>query len=402
MQFHYVAYTLEAGIFKGRVEARSEDEARTELIGQGYKPLSVRKSTRLPSLDKVLPSLYQIKTGELIGFGRQASTMLASGANLLRVLEMIGAETPSRGLKKVLASIYERVSEGDEFTTALRQHPDVFDDVFISLVEVGEYTGRLAPALEQLADIMEQAHEAKQRAVKTMMMPLFLISTSLLMLGFMSFVALPPLLDTFESMGVEIPLLTRMMVGLTNGIVDYILYIAIGVVFTVVAYKLARRNRSLRYYLDFLKLRAPLLGSLILASELGRFSRIMSTLLENGVELSTALQLCISSSKNAALGRAWREADEGLMAGQRMASTLEKHKIVPSLFVELMAIGEESNSLARTTGELADAYEKRFQERISAILAVAEPVSTFAVGGVVLFMALSIMKPILSAASAVE
>ena len=402
MLYQYVAYTLQEGVVKGRLEARTEDDARAELMERGYKPLSVARTLRLPDLDKVFPSLYQVKTGELVAFARQMATMIASGANLLRVLEMLQAETTGRGMRKVLARIHERVSEGEEFTAALREHPQVFDEVFVSLVEVGEYTGRLGPAMEQLAEIIAQAHEAKQRAIKSLMMPVFLIGTSFLMLGFMAFVALPPLLDTFESMDVEIPLMTQVMVGGVNFAVDNVLQILIGVVAVFAVYKLARRFARIKYVLDYAKAKMPLLGGLVLAAELGRFSRIMATLLSSEVELATALRLGLNSTKNEALRRAWDEADQALMSGHRMAEALSKRKIIPTMFVELVAIGEETNTLGRTMTELADSNLQTFEDRVSAILAIAEPVSTFAVGGVVLFMALSVMTPILSAANAVQ
>ena len=401
MQFQYVAYTIKAGIVKGRLEARDEEDARTELIEQGYRPLTIKQPSQL-SFDRILSSMDVVKPAELLSFARHTSTMLASGAHLLHALEMLQAEGSSRPMRKVLARLHERVTDGDSFTKALREHPKVFDDVFVSLVEVGEYTGRLGHALLELADIMEQAQEAKKRLVKAMMMPMFLIGSSILMLGFMAFVALPPLLDTFESMDVEVPFITRLMVGAVNFVVESILQIFIVVVLIFGVYKLLQRFPTTKYIVHVGKIRTPLMGGLMLASELGRFSRVMSTLLNAGVDLPSALRLAMDSTKNEALKRAWTDAEASLISGHRIAEALLKHSVLPQMFVELFAIGEEGNTLGKTLGELATAYEKQFEDRITAALGVAEPVSTFAAGGVVLAMAMSVMKPILSAASAVQ
>ena len=400
MQFQYVAYTLAEGVVKGRVNAESEAEARAELSGRGFKTLHLKRPPRI-SLDKVFKTQPKVKPGELLAFCRTTSTMLASGATLLRVLEMLVGEASSSGMRKVLTSIHQRVTQGDSFTLALRDYPNVFDDVFLSVVEVGEYTGKLGPALLQLADIMEKQQKAKAEAMKAMMMPIFLIGSSGLMLGFMVFVAFPPLISTFNSMDVEIPLVTRLMIGIVEGVVNGVLYVGIGVVSLVVGYKVLQRIPITKYYLHVGKANAPLIGSLTMASELGTFSRIMATLLLNGVDVPSALRLARSSAKNEALRRAWDAAEESLINGHRMAEALLKHKILPQMFVELMAIGEETNSLPRTMGELADAYQKEFEDKITKMLAILEPVSTFAVGGLVLFMALSVMKPILSAAGEV-
>ncbi len=402
MRFNYVAYTLDEGVLKGRLEARDEDEARTQITERGYKPLTVKRSFEMPGIEKLVPSLFQVKVGELVSFARQMSTMLAGGANLLHALEMLQAETGNRTMRNVLASIHGRVSEGDSFTGALREHPTVFDEVFMSLVEVGEYTGRLGPALEQLARIMAQAHEAKQRAMKALMMPMFLVGVSVLMLGFMAFVAFPPLINTFEKMNVDVPQITSLLIGAVNGMVDNFLQLLVGGVAVFVVYKLLQRFRPTKYGIDLVKARAPLLGPLTLASELGRFSRIMATLLGAGVDLPTSLRLGLSSTKNEVLRRAWTSATESLVTGHRMAEALRQHSIVPRMLVELVAIGEESNTLPRTMTEVADAYEKQFEDRIAAILAVVEPASQIAVGGVVLIMMLSIMKPILSAADSLR
>ena len=402
MQYQYVAYTLEDGIIKGRIEAEDAHEARASLLDRGLKPLRLRRALRPPNLGKLLPGLYAVKEAELIAFARSTSTMLSSGANLIRALEMLEAEAKSRGMKRVLVAVKEKVSGGDGLSTALRAHPDVFDEVFVSLVEVGEYTGRLASALEQLGDIMSQEQEAKARVKKALMMPVFLMGTSFLMLGFMSLVSLPPLLDTFNEMGIEIPLLTRLMVGGSTFFKENILQLAVGLFVFIFIYKLVRKIPSARFAIDVSKARMPLMGPLLMSAELGRFSRVLSTLLGNGVEFPSALSLGMGATKNEAIHRAWEDAEEALVTGQPVVKALERHPVLPRLFIELIKVGEETNTLRRTMDELASAYEKQFETRIEAILAVAEPASTFSVGGVIFFMAMSVMRPILEASNAVS
>src|SRR5688500_3353929 len=135
MQYTYVAYTVDQGIRKGRLEAKNDSDARAAIIEQGFKPLKIKRTREMPGMEKMIPSLYKVKTAQLIAFARQMSTMLASGANLLRALEMIQAQTRNKVMKKTIAKIHERVSEGESFTGALREHPLVFDQVFVSLVE---------------------------------------------------------------------------------------------------------------------------------------------------------------------------------------------------------------------------------------------------------------------------
>ena len=401
MQYSYVAYTLDQGIVKGKVEAGDESEARAELEEQGIKPLRLKAPTQF-SFDKVLSSMDKVKPKELLPMCRQMGTMLASGATLIRTLQIAQGEGCSKPLRKILADIEVNVGQGESLTKAMRNHPKVFDDVFVSLVEVGEHTGKLGPALSELADIMAAQAEAKAKAVKAMMMPMFLIGSSMLMLAFMAFVAFPPLIATFEDMNVEVPIYTALLIGGVNGATANIGPVFLVLVVTVIVYKVLGRFPTTAYWLDQGKARLPIMGGIMLAGELARFTRIMATLLNNGVDVPSSLRLAMTASKNSAVKKAWTDSEESLVSGHRMGEALSRHSILPAVFVELMTIGEESNTLTQVSTELADAYEKQFEDKIGNLLAVLEPVSTFSVGGLVLFMAMSTLKPILGAAQQVE
>ena len=367
MQFQYVAYTLESGVIKGRLDAEDEQEARAALEERGYKTLRVSPPPRI-RLDK-LPI----------------------------TLETLSAEGTSRPMRKILSSIHERVSAGDSFVSALRQHPDTFDDIFISLVEVGEYTGKLAGALRELADMMQQMHDAKKKAKKAMIMPAFLVLMSIGMLTFMTTAVLPPLVATFQDMDIEVPWYTVMLVNWKNVILRNIVPIGGTILAVLVIYKGLQRNPGMKYRIHLGKAKIPVMGGVILAAELGTFSRVMTSLIRSGVDLPTSLRLGISSTNNEAVRQAWIDAEESLMSGHRMAAALVKHPILPQMFVELMAIGEDSNTLSSTMSELADSYQRQFQERVEAMVGLVEPVATLAVGGVVLLLMLSVMQPILGA-----
>ena len=196
--------------------------------------------------------------------------------------------------------------------------------------------------------------------------------------------------------------MTSLMVGVSSFFVNNFIQLAIGVVVFIVIYKLVRKIPSARLAIDTGKARVPLLGPLILSAELGRFARVLATLLGNGVGFPSALALGMNSTKNEAILMAWKDADEALVTGQPLVKALERHPVIPRLFIELIQVGEEANTLPRTMDELANAYQKQFETRIEAILAVAEPASTFSVGGVIFFMAMSVMKPILAASESVN
>ena len=396
MQYRYVGYNLDEGIIRGRIEADNEATVRDEVSDKGYKLLEIKAMRRLPGMEDLFPSLFKIKQKDLVRFTQQLAIMVRGGGNLQRALELLEEETHNRILKRILGGVIKALDEGGSLSTAMAQHPKVFSTRYVSVVGAGEHTGRLAPALDQLSSIMEKEQEARDKAKHTMMMPMFTIGASAVMLVLMLTVLLPPLLTTFERMGNDIPLITRIAMGMIGGVTNNMKTIAGAVLLLVVLIAVTKRVESLRYASHLVQVRAPLLGPLILAGDLSQFSRTVSMLLDSGIPLATALPLGISGIKNQVIKRALIAGEESLVSGHGLSDPLRDNPILPKMWVELVLIGEESNTLAITMGELANAYQKELENRLSSLLTMLEPLSTLMVGGIVLFIALSMFLPIYS------
>ncbi|MFH1141872.1 MAG: type II secretion system F family protein [Chloroflexota bacterium] len=396
MRFSYLAYNLAQGTVKGHMEATTVADAQGELRQRGYKPLAVRPSKGMPGIESLFPSLFRVKPGDLVRFARHLASMLGSGGNLLRSLEMMEEESRSKVMRRVLLSIHKTLDEGGSLAAALKEHPLAFDPLFVSVVEVGEYSGHLGPSLEQLADIVEREQEAKKKAMRTLMYPLAIVGLSLVTMGVLMVVALPPMLSVIQQMKGEVPLVTRLTIGAFTGAKNNFVQIVIGVALLFVLVKLMSRIPRTRYAIEAVRVKAPLIGSMIVASELARFSRTMAMLLEAGVPLTTALELAMGGCKNQVMKRAFLASQESLLSGHGFTPALKKHPILPSLFVELAMIGETSNSLKRTMRDAAEAYQKETEQRLNGLLTMLEPASTLVVGAMVAIMAFSMLMPIYS------
>jgi type II secretory pathway component PulF len=396
MEYQFIGYTLEKGIVKGRIEADTEAEARDNIIQRGYKLLQVKASWRPPGLETLFPSLFKVKSKDLVRFTQQLAIMVRGGGSLQRALELLEIESRNRVMRRILTAIVKSLNEGGSLSSAMAQHPAVFSPRFVSVVGAGEHTGRLAPALDQLASIMDKEQDARQKAKRTMMMPMFTIGASMLMLVLMLTVLLPPLLETFEKMGKDIPLITRIAMAAVGGLTNNLKLIALGIVLTGGGIWGLRRAPNFQYYFHLLQARSPILGPLILAGEISQFSRTIAMLLHSGIPLATALPLGIAGCKNLTLRRAFAAGEESLVAGHGLTEALRTFSILPKMWVELVMIGEESNTLSQTMDDLADAYQKEVENRLGSLLAMLEPLSTFMVGGIVLFIALSMFLPIYS------
>ena len=396
MFYNYVAYTLEDGLIKGKIEADTEGEARGAVARQGYKVLRIAPSRSIPGLDQMFPSLFKVRTGELVRFSRQLATMVRGGSSLQRGLEMLAGETNNRVMRRVLGDVRKTIDQGGSLSSAFARFPIVFNSRYTSVVEVGEHTGNLASSLEQLADALSREHEAIQRFKRTMMMPAFTMGASMAMLVLMMTVMLPPLLEAFESRGTEVPLITRIAMGIINVFKDNLIYIGGAVLAAGVAVSVVRSIPSARYTLHLWMTRVPIFGDLIVTREMAQFSRTNAMLLEAGVPLARSLPLGISGCKNLALLRAFNAGEESLMSGHGFSSAVARYPVMPTLWVELVSIGEENNVLGTTLSDLATAYEKEVENKLGSIISLLEPASTFVVGGVVLFIALSMFLPIYS------
>lgn len=396
MQYNYVAYTLESGLVKGKIEADTEGEARGEVVRQGFKVLRLSPARSLPGLEEMFPSLFKVKTGELVRFSRQLATMVRGGSSLQRGLEMLEGESKNRVMRRVLASVRKTIDQGGSLSSAFAEFPNVFSTRYTSVVEVGEPTGGLANALEQLAETLSREHEAVQRFKRTMMMPAFTMGASIAMLVLMMTVMLPPLLGAFESRGTDVPLITKIAMAIINTIESNMIFIGIAVVLFGATIAIVRHIPSTQYALHVAITRLPVVGGLIVTKEMAQFSRTNSMLLEAGVPLARSLPLAISGCKNLALLRAFNAGEESLMSGHGFATAVGNYSVMPRLWVELVAVGEENNVMGRTLSDLATAYENEVDNKLGSIISMLEPASTFVVGGVVLFIALSMFLPIYS------
>ena len=396
MRFRYVAYSLEGGLVKGRLESPDAYSARDEIGRLGLTPLDVAPAKKGVGQDGLFQGLQQVGVGELIRFARQLSTMLGSGGSLPRTLEMLRSETRSGLMRRTLDSVRKTLDEGGGLSTALSQHPRVFGPMFVSVVEVGEYTGRLGPALEQLADSMEKEHDAKQRAIRTMMYPMAIVLLSMLTMGVLVTVAIPPMLKVFEGMDTDIPLMTRMTVSVAEFAGDRHRELILGLAGLIASLMVLRKLPKGRALLDTVQTHTPIIGPLVVSGELARYSRTLAMLLEAGVPLSTAHHMGLNGCGNMALKQAFADAENSLLAGHGLAPALKRHPILPPVFVELVTMGEESNSLLRTMRDSAQAYQRQLEQRLNGLVAALEPASTVVVGGMVGIIAFSMFVPIYS------
>jgi len=394
ISYRYEAATTQGKLVKGTIKATGEIEAERLLIGQGYRPVSVEVVPSMFSLEEAFPTLFRVKPRDVIIFSRQLATLLRSGVSLLPALEILqGQVTSSRAFKKVLGSVVDDLRSGSSFTQSISKHPTVFSEIYCRTLTMGEQTGNMEMVLNEMANYMEKQGAIAKKIGGALTYPMMVMGVGLVVCVILVTVVMPQLLGMFTAMNVELPLPTKILIGITNILTNYPLYFVIaGAVLAAVVLWLVKQPTG-RRLLDRIRLTAPLIGIPTLMGELGRFSRTMSVLIGAGLSLQEIMEMMPQSSNNKVIRDALSQVNEGLILGEGLSVPMSRIDIFPPLLVQMIAVGEESNTLDFTLGVVADFYETTAEERTSAMVGMITPLSTAAIGLLVGFIAISVLMP---------
>jgi type IV pilus assembly protein PilC len=398
----YTALNEKGKLLKGSIKASSEGVASNMIAERGLNLVSIQLKPVWYSLDQMLPSLFAVKPQEVINFSRQLATLLEAGISIMPALESVRQQSSSRGFRKVLGEAITDLGAGLSFSEALRKNPKVFTEIYYKTIRVAESTGELHIILRQLADYQEKQDVTRKKIKKALTYPAVLLTLGLGVGIILMTTALPALIDIFTMMSVDLPLPTRILIGLTDFLGAYKLYLlVIAIVIAVVLVYLLKQPAG-RKWLDGFLLRAPLIGAPIHSSEIGRFARTGQVLLSAGLSLQEVMDLLPSTSGNSAIRDALDHARQDLIRGEGLAEPMIRNaKMFPSLLTQMVKVGEESNTLDYTLGVVADFYENDADEKITAFVGKIAPTMTMVMAGLVGFLALAIIMPMYSITGAV-
>ncbi|MDD4877224.1 MAG: type II secretion system F family protein, partial [Dehalococcoidales bacterium] len=382
---------------KGTIKATNEVAAERLLIGQGYNPLNLEVAPSMFSLEEALPSLFRVKPRDVIVFSRQLATLLRSGISLLPALEILQDQvTGSRAFKKILETIANDLRSGSSFSQAISKHPKAFSDIYCRTVGVGEQSGSLEMVLNRMADFTEKQGAVAKKIGGALAYPAMMLGAGVVVVIILMTVVMPQLLGMFSSMGADLPLPTKILISLTNFFSENILYILItGVVLVAVVLWMIKQPAGKRI-LDRIRIALPLVGPPTLMGELARFCRTMSVLISAGLNLQEVMKMIPQSSNNQIIRDALVQVNEGLLLGSGLSEPMSRIGLFPPLLVQMVAVGEESNTLDFTLGVVADFYEVTAEEKTNAMVSMIGPLSTIIIALGVGFIAISILMPMYS------
>jgi general secretion pathway protein F len=396
--FEYRALDARGKNTKGIIDADSESHARTKLRSLGKYPVAITLTAKGRSKTGGQGSGFglfrRVKSEEISVMTRQLATLLGASIPLVQALDSLVAQTRNSGLKKVIAQIKGAVNEGNSLTNALSEHPKIFSSVFINMVRAGEASGTLDIVLERLADFAENQEALKGRFRAALVYPVFMgVIGSAILFVLITYIV-PNITQVFAEMNRVLPLPTLFLIGLSDFLKIYwwVVVIIIAVIISGVRY-LVRKPAGKKLW-DYVKLKVFILGPVLQKVVLARFSSTLGSLLESGVGLMMAMQIVQALVDNVHISKVIDQAMEQLRKGQSMTIALSDSEWFPPMFIQMIAVGEQSGTLEAMLKKVSSAYEREVETAIVGMTSLIEPLMIVGMGLAVGFIVLSILLPI--------
>ena len=392
-QFEYQARDAKGQLFKGTVLADNEDAAAVFVRNKGYFVTRLKEAKPKQDLRVMFQNMQTVTIKDIALLCRQFATMLEAGLPMLTCLNILAEQSENPRLKDIVQKIFKSVQEGMSLSASLRQYPDIFPDIMISMVEAGELGGVMDNIMNRLAVQFEKQYRLNEKVKAAMTYPIVVVVFAFLISGFILTFILPTFVAMFASMKVELPLITRIMLALSHFVSQYWWAIILAIALIGYVTILFFRQPVNREWLDGVKLHVPVFGILWRKIAIARFSRTLSTLIRGGVPIISALDVVKRSTGNLKMVNALTASQESIREGQDLSSRLGASKLFPTLVVQMVAVGEEAGELDKMLDKVADFYDDEVDDMVSRLSSLMEPVLIVFLGVIVGTVVISILLP---------
>jgi len=401
--FQYKARDATGNLLEGEAEAFSAEALATQFQASNTIPISISVVDQKETLDlsRYLKFRRKAKVGldDLILFCRQMYTLNSAGVPLVRALRGLVETSRNPTLGEALGKVVEDLESGMELSGAFSRHPRVFPALLCRMVQVGEVTGKLDEVFIQLAVYFEREKDTINKVKAAMRYPTFVLVAIAMAITFISLFVIPAFEKVFASAGAELPLPTRILMGISSFMQNY-WYLLFGlIIFLIIAVKQGLKTEKGRYTWDRYKLKIPLVGDIILRSTLVRFSRGFNMSYTAGIPLSQALGFTARAVSNTYVGEKIEAIRNGIERGDTLTRSATQTGMFTPLVLQMLAVGEESGSVDVMLEDVAEFYEREVDYDLKNLSAAIEPIMIVIIGGMVLVLALGVFLPMWNLAS---
>ncbi len=399
MLFAYRAIDTDGHEREGTIEALSEDAAVSALQRRSLVISSITKSGAKTSLSMEISLFTHIKNKDIVILSRQMATLFEAQVSALRIFRLLAGEVDNKKLAEILNQVADDIQGGSPISKALARHPKAFSTFYVNMVRAGEEAGKLSETFGYLADYLDRSYEVSSKAQNALIYPAFVITIFFVVMALMLTYVVPQISTILIETGQEIPIYTKIVIGLADFLVTYGVFILIGLIlagFYVV--RMSRTERG-RYILDEVKLAVPYVGELFHKLYLARIADNFATMLLSGVAVIEALEITSSVVGNEVFRASLKEVAEAVKGGAPISEALSHHEEMPGIMVAMVKVGEETGELGKILTTLAKFYNREVVNAVDTLVGLIEPIMivVLAVGVAVLLAA--VLLPIYNLAS---
>jgi type IV pilus assembly protein PilC len=399
--FAWEARARNGELRKGVMEADDEAAVNAKLRQQQLSPVKVKKRGK-----KINLSLGSgVSTRDLVTFTRLFATMIDAGLPLVQCLEILGGQQKNKVFADVLRDVKNSVEQGASFSDSLRRHPAVFDELFVNLIGAGETGGILDTIMNRLSIYLEKRQKLITQVRGAMTYPTVVVVIAGLVMGVLLGFVIPSFEAMFKEVGAgpeAIPKLTRVVMAVSRGFITYLPIIVVVIVGAISGVIYTNKQPKGKKFFHRLQLQMPIIGPVIRKTVVARFTRTLGTLLQSGVPILDALDICARTAGNVIVEEAVLFVRQRISEGSNMAEPLTATGVFPDMVVQMIAVGEQTGALDQMLSKVADFYEEETDVAVAGLTSALEPIMMVFLGGTVGVLLISMYLPIFSLAGNIK
>lgn len=393
-KFAYVAVDAQGKRIKGEVESKDRASVAAFL---SREPITIVSISEIKRQIAFLSGAKKIKLKDIVVFCRQLATLVKAGVPLVKGLGIISAQVENKTLKDIVTSLQVSIETGRSLSEALAGFPKVFSPIFINMVKAGEMGGALDTVLERVAGYLESADQLARKVKGALVYPSVVVTMAIGIVVFLFVAVIPSFQNMFATLDIELPLPTRILIGTSNFIKSYFLYVLGIIIAGFIGIKRYIRTETGRFNFDKICLKLPLFGDLFIKVITARFSRTLSTLVKSGISILNALDIVSKTADNTVVERALSAVKGRVSRGEKIGESLKTcgEGLFAPLVIDMITVGEETGNISPMLDKIADFYEAEVDTTVDALMSLLEPAIIILLGGLVGAIAVSLFLPIL-------
>jgi MSHA biogenesis protein MshG len=397
--FQYSGRHADGSAATGRIEALSKAAVATQLLEQGITPVRVELASQNADEKQSVKSdqirlFERVSLDELIMFSRQIASLTRAGVPITNGMRGLANTIRNPLLERTLNTVADDLERGNSLSSTLNKHPKLFNDLYVSMVHVGENTGRLDEAFSQMASYLDLERKTSRSIKQATRYPMFVMIAISIAVGVINVFVIPAFKSVFESFGGNMPWQTRILITVSDFFVNWWYLVLATLITSGYLFVRWKKTENGRRKWDQIKLRFPLVGGIFYRAILGRFARTFSVVLKAGIPIEQGLSIVSRAMGNVYIGEKVADMRKGIERGEGFTATAHRADMFSPLVMQMLAVGEETGRVDEMLEDVANFYEEEVEYNLQNLSSVIEPILIVAIGIMVLVLALGVFLPL--------